>query len=69
MTRGRETISLKKVAARGHFAGSGEGENLRGRGSGEDTEKRQFSLKKVAGRGQFTGSGGGFTLKIIDGAG
>ena len=69
MVRGRETISLKKVAGRGHFTGSGEEDNLRGRGSGEDTGKRQISLKKVAGWGHFTGSGGEFTRKIIDGAG
>ena len=63
MVRGRETISLKKVVGRGHFTGSGEEDNLRGQGSGEDTGKRQISLKKVAGRGAFYGVGRGIYTK------
>ena len=59
MARGRESISLKKVAGRRQFTGSGDRDNLRGSGGViEDTEKRQLVSRKSLGGGNLRGREG-----------
>ena len=61
MARGWERISLKKVAVRGHFAGSGEGENSRGRGAGSTQKRGNLVSRKSLGGGNLRGQGGIYT--------